>query len=406
LASHALSDPLCCTLQRLARFAAKFEPFVRVLVRLRGGMPVTQAAANRIVEESPMKARLSPRIVGALGLGLVAALAVPAQDRPPTTEQLGKDPSARRQEAEQQKAREREQQQSGDQQQRDQQWDDTLRQQRSRAAADAAQGQAVLRTWQQRPPLAPEHNRLLGRWESLGAGQRANVPGVSPEMAKLAGALLGGITGGMCDSMLGRGLIEFRPSGLVSIGRDGREHAMYRAQYRGGGLRVVVLPEGGTTFTHMIVDFDSPDHATVAAVGCVLARSGGGTTLGMAKTTPAADVPATKQWERLGTSDADGGMDVYVARSTIRRSGAKAQMSDLWDFKSAHVFEGKTFLSTRNQYEYDCVGARRRMLSTTGFSEHMGQGAVVGSGNSTLAWEQVPPSGPIHDYWKIACAKP
>jgi hypothetical protein len=44
---------------------------------------------------------------------------------------------------EQQQSREREQQQRGDQQQRDQQWDDTLRQQRSRAAADTAQGQAV-----------------------------------------------------------------------------------------------------------------------------------------------------------------------------------------------------------------------------------------------------------------------
>jgi hypothetical protein len=351
-----------------------------------------------------MKAGLPYRIVGALGLAL-AAIAATAQDRPPTTEQLGKDPSARRQEAEQQKSREREQQQRGDQQQRDQQWDDTVNQQRSRAAADAAQGQAVLRTWQQRPPLAPEHNPLLGRWESLGARQRANVPGVSPEMAKLAGALLGGITGGMCDSMLGRGLIEFRPAGLVAIGHGGREHAMYRAQYRGGGSRVVVLPQGGTSFTHMIVDFDGQDHATVVAVGCALARSGGGATAAMPNTAPAADVPATKQWELLGTSDADGGMDVYVARSAIRRSGARAQMADLWDFRSAHLFEGRTFLSTRNQYEYDCSGARRRMLSTAGFSGHMGQGAVVGSGNSTVAWEQIPPSGPIHDYWKIACSK-
>jgi hypothetical protein len=343
-------------------------------------------------------------MAGALGLGLLA-IAAPAQYRPPTTEQLGKDPSALRQEAEQQQAREREQQQRGDQQQRDQQWNDTVSQQRSRAAADAAQGQAVLRTWQQRPPLAPEHNPLLGRWESLGAGKRANVPGVSPEMAQLAGALLGGITSGMCDSMLGRGLIEFRPSGLVAIGRDGRERAMYSAQYRGGGSRVVVLPQGGTSFTHMIVDFDGQDHATVAAVGCALARSGGSATAAVANTAPAADVAATKQWELLGTSEANGGMDAYVARSDIRRSGTKARMLDLWDFKSAHVFEGKTFLSTRNHYEYDCAGARRRMLSTIGYSGHMGQGVVVGSGNSTLAWEQVPPRGPIHDYWKIACTK-
>jgi hypothetical protein len=351
-----------------------------------------------------MNARPVGRIVAAFGLGL-AALSAPAQDRPPTTEQLGKDPGARRQELEQQQSRDREQQRRGDQQQRDQQWDDTLRQQQSRAAADTAQGQAVLRTWQKRPPLAPEHNPLLGRWESLGVGQRAAAPGVSPEMAQLAAALLGGITGGLCDSMLGRGTIEFRARGLVAIGRDGRERAMYRAEYRGGGSRVVVLPQGGTSFTHMIVDFDGPDHASVAAVGCTLARAGGGATKTPANTSAAADAPAALQWVLLGTSAANGGMDVYVARASIRRSGDSAQMWDLWDFKTAHVFEGKPFLSARNQYEYDCAGARRRMLSTLGFSGQMGQGAVVGSGHSTLAWEAVPPGGPIRDYWKIACTK-
>ncbi|HEX7438320.1 MAG TPA: surface-adhesin E family protein [Caldimonas sp.] len=352
-----------------------------------------------------MKARLFCRIVGALGLGL-SALAAQAQGRPPTTEQLGKDPGALRQEAEQQRAQERAQQQQSNQQQADQQWNDTLRQQQGRAAADAAQGQAVLRTWQQRPPLAPEHNPLLGRWESLGSGKRAAAPGVSPEMANLAAALLGGITGGMCDSMLGRGTIEFRPAGLVAIGHDGREHAMYRAQYRGGGSRVVVLPQGGTTFTHMIIDFAGPDHATVAAVGCALARAGGGGVRATAaNTSTATEGPATNQWVLLGSTVANGGMDVYVARSTIRRLGALAQMSDLWDFKTPHVFEGRSFLSTRNQYEYDCVTSRRRMLSTTGFSGHMGQGAVVGSGKSAAAWEEIATTGPIHDHWKIACTR-
>ncbi|MGE5115142.1 MAG: surface-adhesin E family protein [Betaproteobacteria bacterium] len=341
--------------------------------------------------------------VAAFGLGL-AVHGAAAQERPPTTEQIGKDASARRQELEQQQAHDREQQQRADQQQRDQQWDDTLRQQRSRAAADAAQGRAVLRSWQQRPPLAPDHNPLLGRWQSLGAAQRPNAQGVPPEIAQLAGALIGGITGGLCDSMLGRGLVEFRPSSVVAIGRDGHERAMYRAEYRGGGSRVAVLPQGGTSFTHMIVDFNGPDHASVAGVGCVLARAGGAKKA-TANTAPAADTLAPLQWVKLGTSAANGGMDVYVASSAIRRSGNSAQMWDLWDFKTAHVFQGRRFLSARNHYEYDCAAARRRMLSTVGFSGHMGQGAVVGSGNSILEWESVPPGGPIRDYWKIACTK-
>ena len=147
------------------------------------------------------------RIVGASLLGLAMQTAV-AQGRPPTTEQLGRDPGALRQEAEQQRAQQQRDQQRQSQQQADQHYNDTLRQQQSRAAGDMAQAEAVRRTWQQRPPLAPERNPLLGRWESLGSGQRkGGAPGLSPEMAQLANALIGSVTGGLCDSMLGRGTI-------------------------------------------------------------------------------------------------------------------------------------------------------------------------------------------------------
>ena len=140
-----------------------------------------------------MQASPIASIVGGAALAL-AALAAQAQSRPPTTEQLGKDPGALRQEAEQKRALEQSQQQQRSQAEADQQWNETLRQQQSRASADSAQGEAVRRTWQQRPPLAPEHNPLLGRWESLGPGARPGAPGVSPEMAQLANALLGGVT--------------------------------------------------------------------------------------------------------------------------------------------------------------------------------------------------------------------
>jgi hypothetical protein len=346
------------------------------------------------------------RIVATGALALMA-LAAAAQGRPPTTEQLGKDPGALRQEAEQQRAQERAQQQQNSQQQADQQWNDTLRQQQSRAAGDMAQAEQVRRSWQQRPPLAPEKNPLLGRWESLGSGQRKAAPGVSPEMAQLANALLGGITGGMCDSMLGRGTIEFRPAGLFAIGRDGSERMMYRAEYRGGGSRVVVLPQGGTTFTHMIIDFVDPDHATVAVVGCGLARAGGSTAKAAVANpaVAAVDAGATLQWTLLGSSVAMGGMDVYVAPASIRRSGNSARMSNLYDFKTRQMFEGKSFLSSRNEFEYDCARSRQRMLGTTGFSGRMGKGTVVASSEGVDAWEPVGTSGPFYEHWFVACRR-
>jgi hypothetical protein len=186
------------------------------------------------------------------------------------------------QQYEQQQQRGREQQ-SQQQQQREQQWQAAVQQQQSQQQAAVAQGQAVLRTWQSRPALAPERNPLLGRWNSQGPAaanarkltQGNNLAGLfGPEMAQMTNAMLGGITGGMCDSMLGRGLIEFRPTALVAIGRDASERVKYHVEYRGGGARVVVLPKEAVSFTHMIVDFDNPDHVTVAAVGCVMTRAG------------------------------------------------------------------------------------------------------------------------------------
>jgi hypothetical protein len=295
------------------------------------------------------------------------------------------------------------QQQQLQQQQQDQQWQQSVQQSQAQQRAAAAQGQAVLQTWQKRPQLAPENNPLLGRWDSRGSGG-AKPPAGGADIAALANALVGGVTAGLCDSMLGRGLIEFRPAAVVAIGRDGSERVKYHVQYRGGGSRVVVLPQDAASFTHMIIDLDGRDRATVATVGCVLVRAGG-PVAATAREAPADRLPTAAQWELLGTSAANGGMDIYIARSMIRRSGTIAQMFDLWDFKTAHVFEGKRFLSARNHYEYDCAGTRRRMLATVGFAEHMGRGAVVGSGDSTLAWEPIPPAGPLRDYWKIACAK-
>jgi len=347
------------------------------------------------------------RIATGSMLALVA-LGAAAQGRPPTTEQLGRDPGALRQEAEQQRSRDMQQQQQQSQQQADQQWNDTVRQQQSRANADMAQARAVRQSWEQRPALAPDHNALLGRWDTHPPGQRS-AAGVSPEMAQLANALLGGITGGICESMLGKGTVEFRPQGVVAIGRDGREHALYRAEYRGSGSRVVVLPMGGTTFTHMIVDFNGADHATVYAVGCSLVRSGPATakaamaTTGLAASSEGGGAPL--QWKLLGHVDNAGGIDVYIAPSTVRRSGDKARMVDLFDFKQRQSFEGKPFLSARNEYEYDCAHPRQRMVGTTGFSGQMATGSVVASNVGNSPWQPVGTSGPAFDHWQVACKR-
>ena len=98
-------------------------------------------------------------------------------------------------------------------------------------------------------------------------------------------------------------------------------------------------------------------------------------------------------------------MDVYVAPASIRRSGDRARMLGLFDFKTRRSVEGKVFLSARNDYEYDCARARQRMLSTTGFSGPMGKGAVVDSSDNPLPWEPVGTSGVAFEHWQVACQR-
>src|SRR5262249_33964717 len=76
-------------------------------------------------------------------------------------------------------------------------------------------------------------------------------------------------------------------------------------------------------------------------------------------------VTTAADWVSTCSSPAYGGTDVYVARSTISRSGNLVKMWDMYDFKTTQTADGKHYLSAKNQHEYDCKGKRRRMLSTT-----------------------------------------
>ena len=221
-------------------------------------------------------AALVPALIALPGWAAESTVGGEPPARPGTAE-------AQRQEQERQhKQRQKDADQAERQRQNDAYYDQLLQQQQQRQAADTAQGQAVLRTWQQRPPLPPDRNPLLGRWQTLGVAKGTtaklagpNAAGLSPELASLTHSLLGGMTAGLCDTMLGSGVVEFRPDAVLAIAPSGAQQLMYHADYRGGGSRVVVLPRERTrNFTHMIIDFADRDRGLVAVVGCRLARAG------------------------------------------------------------------------------------------------------------------------------------
>jgi hypothetical protein len=86
--------------------------------------------------------------------------------------------------------------------------------------------------------------------------------------------------------------------------------------------------------------------------------------------------PAYGEWVEVSVN-VEAGETVYVDPDTIRRRGDIAEMSVLYDNKTAQPAVGHAYLSKKVQNEYNCKEAMKRMLSVTEFSGHMGSGNVV-----------------------------
>ena len=112
---------------------------------------------------------------------------------------------------------------------------------------------------------------------------------------------------------------------------------------------------------------------------------------------------ASAEWTDVGDNDE---ITLYVDKTTIRRNGNLVKMWILYDFKSASVVVGLSFLSNRSQNEYDCKEEKFRILEISYFSGQMLSGKVVISeDNMGRKWVAVPPSSVMEAQWKIACGK-
>ena len=67
---------------------------------------------------------------------------------------------------------------------------------------------------------------------------------------------------------------------------------------------------------------------------------------------------------------------------------------------------GLSFLSSKEQREYDCKDERTRLLAFLWFSGQMGSGKVVYSNSVTsMTWDPISPGSVGETLWKIACGK-
>ena len=101
----------------------------------------------------------------------------------------------------------------------------------------------------------------------------------------------------------------------------------------------------------------------------------------------------------------EDGIRVFVERSSVRRSGDKAQLEHLVRWSEPQRDEGlPPYLSTTVRTAYDCIGKREKYLSSTSYAGAMGNGAeVVADDNEAQGWYSISESSMEDKLWKIAC---
>ncbi len=99
----------------------------------------------------------------------------------------------------------------------------------------------------------------------------------------------------------------------------------------------------------------------------------------------------------------DESITIYADLSTIRRVANKVTMWEVGDFKMANKSGGKSFISMRKQQEYDCKENKIRTLHITLYSDNMGRGEAIHTGNKPRDWEPVAPNSYGDFLLRTAC---
>jgi len=115
-------------------------------------------------------------------------------------------------------------------------------------------------------------------------------------------------------------------------------------------------------------------------------------------------ISAFADWTVVGPGDYIA--TSYADRATIKRNGAMATMSGMYDFKRQDFTpEGKGLYSTVVLREYDCDRRRVRLLSSIDFAGPMGSGGAVDTSARVGRWEDIVAGALDEAFWNIACRK-
>ena len=114
--------------------------------------------------------------------------------------------------------------------------------------------------------------------------------------------------------------------------------------------------------------------------------------------------PAYAEWVKVSDSD-EAGKTVYVDLATIRRTSNLVKMWQFYDYKTVQTVGGNRFLTAKEQWEFDCVEERSRVVARKEFSGNMGSGTMVSTNSQVGKWIPVMPGSTGQTVWEVACGK-
>lgn len=113
---------------------------------------------------------------------------------------------------------------------------------------------------------------------------------------------------------------------------------------------------------------------------------------------------ASAGWVRVR---GDGVVNVLADPATIVRSGDMVKMWSVINYMQARATpDGKTYTSSRQQLEYDCVERQSRSLFFSRHTEYTGWGDVVYKNELPGRWIPVPEGSVGAALMKFACHLP
>ena len=114
---------------------------------------------------------------------------------------------------------------------------------------------------------------------------------------------------------------------------------------------------------------------------------------------------AAAEWV-MAAGDANKHMTVYIHKATIRENYNKVKMWCLYNYKTVQNVDADKFNSYKIQQEFDCKEEQYRGIFIAKYSENMGEGEPIRSGDlGYQEWSRIIPESVMESLWKIACEK-